>query len=211
MELRARLRWTFPLAFAEVVSGDGEQVFRERIDLTDTEAFGGREIVVPVDLRGRTWARLEVWDVASNGAFTQPDTEQQAVLYLMSLWPRCCPKMGLAIIEGDHLVLTRLHRSQRRDAKGKTIREVTTETITATLEQVLAPYHLEVLLQKEIGLMTFLNLIAQLQSFGPRVLMYDLMPALFLVTVASLCFFLLCGLLGKWAARYLANRLAVAA
>jgi hypothetical protein len=72
VELRARLRWTFPLAFAEVVSGDGEQVFRERIDLSDTEAFGERELVVPVDLRGRTWARLEVWDVASNGVFTQP-------------------------------------------------------------------------------------------------------------------------------------------
>jgi hypothetical protein len=37
-------------------------------------------------------------------------------------------------VEGDQLVLTRLHRSQRRDAEGKTIREVTTETITATLD-----------------------------------------------------------------------------
>jgi hypothetical protein len=37
-------------------------------------------------------------------------------------------------LDGDTLVLTRLHRSQRKDADGKTIREVTTETITATLD-----------------------------------------------------------------------------
>jgi hypothetical protein len=72
VELQARLRWTFPLAFAEVVSGDGERIFRQRIDLADTEAFGVRDLVVPIELRGRSWARLEVWDVASNGAFTQP-------------------------------------------------------------------------------------------------------------------------------------------
>lgn len=40
----------------------------------------------------------------AGGAFTQPGAQQHAVLYLMSLWPRCCPKMGLAIIEGDRLV-----------------------------------------------------------------------------------------------------------
>ena len=35
-------------------------------------------------------------------------------------------------VDGDKLVLTRLHRSQRRDADGKQVREVTTDTITAT-------------------------------------------------------------------------------
>lgn len=40
----------------------------------------------------------------AEGAFTAPGAEQQAVLYLMSLWPRCCPKIGLAVIEGDRLV-----------------------------------------------------------------------------------------------------------
>ena len=40
----------------------------------------------------------------TTGAFTRSDVEQQAVLYLMSLWPRCCPKTGLAILEGDQLV-----------------------------------------------------------------------------------------------------------
>lgn len=71
-ELRARLEWTFPLEFAEVISGDGERVYRQRIELDDTDAFGSREIRVPVDLADRTWMRFEVWDVARNGAFTPP-------------------------------------------------------------------------------------------------------------------------------------------
>jgi hypothetical protein len=71
-ELRAHLSWTFPLRFAEVVSGDGQRVYRDRIDLTDTPAFGERTLRLRPDLRGRKWARLEVWDVAANGAYTQP-------------------------------------------------------------------------------------------------------------------------------------------
>jgi len=27
---------------------------------------------LPIDLKGRTWVRFEVWDIAANGAFTQP-------------------------------------------------------------------------------------------------------------------------------------------
>lgn len=66
------LQWTFPLAFAEIISGDGQQVFRQRINLADTESFGSKTLLVPVDLKGRTWVRFEVWDIAANGAFTQP-------------------------------------------------------------------------------------------------------------------------------------------
>jgi hypothetical protein len=71
-ELRAELEWTFPLQFAEVISGDGQRVFRERIDLSDTEPFGRRTVTCRPDLTGRRWVRFEVWDVAVNGAFTQP-------------------------------------------------------------------------------------------------------------------------------------------
>ena len=71
-ELVARLEWTFPLRFAEVISGDGKQVFRERIDLGDTEPFGTRVLSVQPKLAGRKWVRFEVWDIAVNGAFTQP-------------------------------------------------------------------------------------------------------------------------------------------
>jgi hypothetical protein len=71
-EMRATLDWTFPLRFAELVSGDGKAVYRERIDLSDTEPFGRRTLTLKPDLAGRTWVRLEAWDVAGNGAFTQP-------------------------------------------------------------------------------------------------------------------------------------------
>jgi hypothetical protein len=71
-EVRATLEWTFPLQFAEIISGDGKQVYRERIPLADTGPFGKRTLVRTLDLRGRKWVRFEVWDVAVNGAYTQP-------------------------------------------------------------------------------------------------------------------------------------------
>lgn len=71
-ELQAELRWTFPLAFAEIISSDGTSVKRQRVDLSDTEAFGTRTLRLPVDLAGQQWVRLEVWDIAANGAYTQP-------------------------------------------------------------------------------------------------------------------------------------------
>jgi hypothetical protein len=70
--LEANLEWTFPLAFAEVIAGDGQRVYRQRIDLSDTESFGTRKVRLPLELKERTWVRFEVWDIAANGAFTQP-------------------------------------------------------------------------------------------------------------------------------------------
>lgn len=70
--LEAALEWTFPLAFTEVISSDGENVYRERVDLSDTEEFGQRTLRVPVNIEDRIWVRFEVWDTAVNGAFTQP-------------------------------------------------------------------------------------------------------------------------------------------
>ncbi len=71
--LAAQLTWTLPLAFAEIVAGDGTTTFRRRIDLSDTRAFGTRAFsgLLP-DAPGLCWARLAVWDVAGNGAFSQP-------------------------------------------------------------------------------------------------------------------------------------------
>ena len=63
--------WTFPLNFAEIISGDGEHVYRDRIDLSNTFSFGQQDIHKTIDLAGRKWVRLEVWDIAANGAFTQ--------------------------------------------------------------------------------------------------------------------------------------------
>lgn len=63
--------WTYPLTFAEIISGDGKQVFRERIDLTNTLPFGKKDYTFTTNLKNRTWVRVEVWDAAVNGAFTQ--------------------------------------------------------------------------------------------------------------------------------------------
>jgi hypothetical protein len=70
-EIRFQLDWTFPLNFAEIVSGDGRQIFRERINLDTTTAFGNQTFTRRIDLKGRKWVRLEAWDIAANGAFTQ--------------------------------------------------------------------------------------------------------------------------------------------
>jgi hypothetical protein len=66
-----KTNWTFPLNFAEIISGDGKQVYRERIDLTSTLAFGTKTFNKVLNMKGRKWVRLEVWDAAVDGAFTQ--------------------------------------------------------------------------------------------------------------------------------------------
>jgi hypothetical protein len=71
-EIHVELTWTFPLKFVELISGDGSHVFRERIDLSDTGPFEGRSLRLTPELSGRTWVRLEAWDIAGDGAFTQP-------------------------------------------------------------------------------------------------------------------------------------------
>ena len=71
-KLKASLEWTYPLDRLEVVSGDGNRIYRERVSLIDTKEFGKRDLALDVDLSDRKWARFEVWDIAKNGAFTQP-------------------------------------------------------------------------------------------------------------------------------------------
>ena len=72
MKLEAELSWTFPMAFAEIISGDGKQVYRKRIDLTGTGAFGKQTLKATLDLNGKSWVRLEAWDIAANGVISQP-------------------------------------------------------------------------------------------------------------------------------------------
>ncbi|WP_057937161.1 CehA/McbA family metallohydrolase domain-containing protein [Algoriphagus resistens] len=71
-DVKVTIDWTFPLNYAEIIYGDGEEVFRKKIDLNDTQSFGKQDFQFKVDLKGKKWVRLEVWDVAANGAFTQP-------------------------------------------------------------------------------------------------------------------------------------------
>lgn len=70
-EISVEIDWSFPLNFAEIISGDGNEVYRERINLDQTQAFGKQKFDFTTDLKDRKWVKLEVWDVAANGAFTQ--------------------------------------------------------------------------------------------------------------------------------------------
>jgi hypothetical protein len=71
-EVRLELSWTFPLAYAEIISGDGHEIRRQRVDLSATRSFGEETLKIDTDLTGQRWLRVEVWDIATNGAFTQP-------------------------------------------------------------------------------------------------------------------------------------------
>ncbi|MFO0958748.1 MAG: hypothetical protein U0800_15170 [Isosphaeraceae bacterium] len=71
-EITAQISWTFPPRFAEIISGDGTKVYRQRIDLSNESAFGRKKLAIRAAITGHRWVRLEAWDVAANGAFTQP-------------------------------------------------------------------------------------------------------------------------------------------
>jgi hypothetical protein len=71
-KIRVDLEWTLPLGQVELVSSDGKTVKRKTIPLPETKEFGRQTFEWPMDLTGVQWVRLEVWDVAYDGAFTQP-------------------------------------------------------------------------------------------------------------------------------------------
>jgi len=68
----ATVNYTFPLRLAEIVWGDGSETHRKMIPLEDTREFGSATFHWEADTPGWKWARLAVWDVAANGAFTNP-------------------------------------------------------------------------------------------------------------------------------------------
>jgi hypothetical protein len=65
------LDWTFPLAFAEIICGYGARPRHIRFDLSGTRPFGRERFTFEVPGEGLKWWRLEVWDVARDGAFSQ--------------------------------------------------------------------------------------------------------------------------------------------
>ncbi|WP_316793974.1 hypothetical protein [Pedobacter frigoris] len=71
VNIKMQLKWTFPMNFIEVISGDGSKVYRDRVDLTNTRAFGDQVFDFKKKLKGRKWLRVEAWDTAVNGAFSQ--------------------------------------------------------------------------------------------------------------------------------------------
>jgi hypothetical protein len=70
-KVTADLEWTLPLAFAEIVTGDGQNVRRQRIELPQTQEMTRQQFTWPLQDRGAKWVRLEVWDIARDGAYTQ--------------------------------------------------------------------------------------------------------------------------------------------
>jgi hypothetical protein len=70
--VKARVQWTFPLQFAEIVWGDGETTHRQTIELTATRGFGSQTFEWRTGASGWKWARVAVWDIAGNGAFVNP-------------------------------------------------------------------------------------------------------------------------------------------
>jgi hypothetical protein len=68
----ADIEWCFPPAFAEIIWGDRQGVRRQKYSLADQAEFGRQQLAIHADLSAANWVRFEVWDVARNGAFTQP-------------------------------------------------------------------------------------------------------------------------------------------
>ena len=91
-----------------IVIADG-RVFAEAEDVSD---WDGRAPVQAAFAAARAhWQaqdpsyeeETQVMAVAE-GSFSQPGVSQYAALYLMSSWPRCCPKMGIAVVQDGELV-----------------------------------------------------------------------------------------------------------
>ncbi len=72
MRLVADVEWTFPLAFAEVVVGDGTRTTTHEVSASDLPAFGRHTFTIPFDASGQAWVRFAAWDTAGNGAMTMP-------------------------------------------------------------------------------------------------------------------------------------------
>lgn len=91
-----------------IVIADG-RVFAEAEDVSD---WGGRPMVQAAFAAARAhWQaqdpdyeeETQVMSVAE-GSFSETGVSQYAVLYLMSSWPRCCPKVGIAVVQDGELV-----------------------------------------------------------------------------------------------------------
>ena len=72
VKVNARISSTFPLRIAELVWGDGVHTLHQVIDLQSTPAFDSHDYSWLIETPGWRWARFAVWDVAGDGAFTNP-------------------------------------------------------------------------------------------------------------------------------------------
>ena len=91
--VKADIEWTFPMAFAEITWGEGDEIRTKTFSLIETKELVGqvRHFEWPVDLRKAKWVRFEAWDIARNGAFTPtnwltiPTGKLNPIVYSFSL------------------------------------------------------------------------------------------------------------------------------
>lgn len=72
IRVAAEVSSTFPLRVAEIVWGDGKATHHELIELPTTRAFSENHYEWTAQTPAWTWARFAVWDVAGDGAFSNP-------------------------------------------------------------------------------------------------------------------------------------------
>lgn len=72
VRVSAQVTSTFPLRMGEIVWGDGKTTHRTILDLQSSSAFDSRKYLWSADTPGWTWARFAVWDIAGDGAFSNP-------------------------------------------------------------------------------------------------------------------------------------------
>lgn len=72
VRVSAKVTSTFPLRIAEIVWGDGKATHRTIIDLQSSPPFDDHQYQWSAETPGWTWARFAVWDVAGDGAFSNP-------------------------------------------------------------------------------------------------------------------------------------------
>src|SRR5882762_3682430 len=66
IKAKTRVQWTFPLAFGEIVWGDGKETFTRTFNLNETRPFGSATFEWKTEAKDWKWARVAVWDVAGN-------------------------------------------------------------------------------------------------------------------------------------------------
>ena len=60
IKTKARVQWTFPLAFGEIVWGDGKETFNTTFDLNETRPYGNQTFEWSTEAKDWKWARIAV-------------------------------------------------------------------------------------------------------------------------------------------------------
>jgi P pilus assembly chaperone PapD len=71
-KLSVEVEWTYPLEFVELVWGDGKKTGRSVVSTQDLAPFSSHRFDLPIPAKGAKWVRFAAWDIASNGAVSQP-------------------------------------------------------------------------------------------------------------------------------------------